>query len=476
MRKKIIQIGFGSLVAVLVLSACAETSQLKTAKLKPMPESFQDGKDTANIAMMHWEKYFTDQALVNLIDTALTNNLDVLGAAQKIEIAQANVKLSKGLALPTVSAFASGGQQKFGDYTMNAAGNRGTTIYNDQSVPKNLRDFSLGLQSSWEADFWGKLKSTKKAAVAQYLSTVEGKNWTVTNLVAEIASDYYQLLALDNELEIVKEAVQLQDSALRVVNIQKQVGAVNELAVKQFEAQVLSSKKMEIDIKQQISETENKLNFILGRYPQPIVRNKAAFSESVPYQIKVGVPSDMLTNRPDVKQAEYDLVAAKANVKIAKAAFYPSLVITASAYKDAFKTSLLFKPESFAYDVLGNLAAPVINRSAIKAQFRTAKANQVEAIYNYQKTILNGYMEVYNEMVNLKSIKQALDLKSREVEALNQAVSSSNQLFKNGRANYLEVLTVQANVLQSKIEFVETMKNQYSSVISIYRALGGGWK
>jgi NodT family efflux transporter outer membrane factor (OMF) lipoprotein len=476
MKRRIKYIGFGALLIGFLATGCVETSVLEKTKLKSMPSSFPNTKDTADVARMNWRSYFSDPALVSLIDTALNNNLDVLSAVQKIEIARANVKFSKGLALPTVSAYGSVGQQKFGDYTMDAAGNRGTNIYQDQSVPKNLQDFTIGLQSSWEVDFWGKLKNTRKASVAQYLSTVEGKNWTVTNLISEIASDYYQLLALDNELDIVKESVQLQDSALHVVYIQKQVGVVNELAVKQFEAQVLSSKKMEIDIKQQISETENRLNFILGRYPQPIVRNKSAFSQAVPSQIKVGVPSDLLVNRPDVKQAEYDLLSAKANVKIAKAAFYPSLVITGSMGNEAYKTSLLFKPESFAYNVIGNLVAPVINRSAIKAQFRTAKANQVEAIYNYQKSILNGYVEVYNEMVNLKSVEQALDLKSKEVNALNQAVTSSNQLFKTGRANYLEVLNVQANVLQSKIELVETIKNQYSSVISIYKALGGGWK
>ncbi len=476
MKQRIINIGFGALVVGLLVSSCAETSVLETAKLKKMPETFQGASDTANVARMNWKNYFSDPDLVNLIDTALNNNLDVLAAAQRIEAARANVKYAKGLALPAVSAYGSVGQQKFGDYTMDAAGNRGTTIYNNQSVPKNLQDFTIGLQSSWEVDFWGKLKNTRKASVAQYLSSIEGKNWTITNLVSEVATAYYQLLALDNELDIVKESVQLQDSALRVVNIQKQVGAVNELAVKQFEAQVLSSKKMEIDIKQQISETENKLNFILGRYPQPIIRNKAVFSHAIPSLIKVGIPSDLLVNRPDVKQAEYDLLSAQANLKVAKSAFYPSFVITGSIGKDAYRTSLLFKPESFAYNVLGNLVAPVINRSAIKAQFRTAKANQIEAIYNYQKSILNGYVEVYNEMINLKSVEQALDLKSKEVEALNQAVNSSNQLFKTGRANYYEVLNVQSNALQSKIELVETIKNQYSSVVSIYKALGGGWK
>ena len=183
---------------------------------------------------------------------------------------------------------------------------------------KNLQNFNLGFESSWEVDFWGKLKNTRKAAVAQYLSSVEGKNWTVTNLVAEVASGYYELLALDNELDIISESVQLQDSALHVVNIQRQVGVVNELAVKQFEAQVLNSKKMEIDIRQKISQTENTLNFILGRYPQPIQRTKSAFLHLVPPQVKIGIPANLLENRPDVKQAEYDLLTSKANVNDCK--------------------------------------------------------------------------------------------------------------------------------------------------------------
>jgi len=476
MRRTNIQICLGIMLISLLVTGCVGTSEISKTKFKPIPENYSGTKDSTNAASENWKNYFYDPVLIGLIDTALNNNLDVLMAAQKIEVARANVRYTKGLTYPNVSAYGTLGQQRFGDYTMNAAGNRGTTIYNNQPVPQDLRDFTIGLESSWEVDFWGKLKNTRKGAVAQYLSSVEGKNWTVTNMVSEIASNYYELLALDNELDIIQESIQLQDSALRVVNIQKQVGVVNELAVKQFEAQVLSSKKMEIDVRQKISETENRLNFILGRYPQSIARNKSVFAHLVPPRIKVGIPTDLLVNRPDVKQAEYDLQNTKANVDIAKAAFYPTLTISGSISKDAFRTSLLFKPKSFAYNVLGNLVAPIINRSALKAQFKTATANQIEALYNYQKTILNSYMEVYNEMVNLKSVEQALDLKSREVNALNLAVSSSNQLFKTGRANYLEVLTVQANVLQSKIELVETMKDQYTSVVSIYKALGGGWK
>lgn len=476
MRTSVIKIYVGVLIIGLLLSACAGTTEIAKTSKATLPEKFSGSTDTATVATINWKNYFTDPVLVGLIDTALNNNLDLLMATQRIEIARANVKYAKGLAFPTVSAFGGAGQQKFGDYTMNAAGNRGTTIYNNQEVPNPLNNFTVGLQSSWEIDFWSKLKNTKKAAVAQYLSSIEGRNWAVTNLVAEIATDYYELLALDNERDIIKEAIHLQDSALSLVSIQKQAGVVNELAVKQFEAQVLGSKKMEIDVEQKISEAESKLNFILGRYPQPIVRNKEAFAQSIPMQIKVGIPSDLLKNRPDIKQAEYDLEASKANLKVAKASFYPSFTISGGAAFEAFKPSLLFNPESFAFGVLGNLVAPVINRSALKAQFKTANATQIEAMYNYQKTIMGSYVEVYNEMVNLKSVEKALDLKKKEVNTLNEAVSSSDLLFKTGRANYLEVLTIQENVLQTKLELVETMKDQCSSMVSIYKSLGGGWK
>lgn len=459
-----------------LFSACVGTTEIAKTNLAILPEKFSGSTDTATVATINWKNYFKDPVLIGLIDTALNNNLDLLIATQRIEIARANVKFAKGLAFPTVTAFGGAGQQKFGDYTMNAAGNRGTTIYKDQAVPSPLNNYTVGLQSSWEVDFWSKLKNTKKAAVAQYLSSLEGRNWTVTNLVSEIAIDYYNLLALDNELDIIQKAIQLQDSALSLVSIQKQAGVVNELAVQQFKAQVLSSKKMGIDVQQKISEAESRLNFVLGRYPQPIARNKEAFEHLIPTQIKVGIPTDLLHNRPDVKQAEYDLEATKANLKVAKSSFYPSFTISGGVALEAFKPSVLFTPESFAFSVLGNLMAPVINRSALKAQYKTANAAQIESMYNYQKSIMGSYVEVYNEMVNLKSIEKALEFKKLEVNTLNQAVGSSALLFKTGRANYLEVLNIQGNVLQSKLELVETMKDQCSSVVSIYKSLGGGWK
>ena len=309
------------------------------------------------------------------------------------------------------------------------------------------------------------------------MGSVEGKNWTVTNLITEISTAYYELLALDNELEIIRETINLQQNALDIVTLQKQAAAANELAVKQFEAQLLNSKVLEIEVLQKITETENNINFLLGGFPQPINRDKSVFNQSIPLQTKVGIPSDLLKNRPDVRQAEFDLMASKANVKSARAAFYPSLNITGALGFQAFNTAFLFSsPQSVAYSLLGNLTAPLINRSAIEAEFKTAKANQTEALYNYQKSIINGYVEVYNELANIKNLELIYDYKNKEVNILTQAIETSSELFKTGRANYLEVLLTQQNTLQSKLELVDAKKRQYKAVINIYKALGGGWR
>ncbi len=341
----------------------------------------------------------------------------------------------------------------------------------------HLPDYYLGLQTTWEVDIWGKLRNKKKAAFSRYLSTSEGKNLVLTNLIAEVANAYYQLLALDNELDIVRETIQLQSDAFELVSIQKEATAANELAVKQLESQVLNSKALEYEILLKINEFENKMNFLLNRYPQTVKRNKSEFTKQLPFKIEVGIPADLLKNRPDIRRAEYELIGAKADLKSARAAFYPTLNIMGGPGFQAFKTGYLFmNPASMAYTVLGTLAAPLINRSSIKAVFKTANANQQEALFNYQKSILNGYIEVYNEIVTIKNLEKIHQLKSNEVAVLSEAIDASAVLFKTGRANYVEVLMTQKGALQSKIELVNIKQRQFNALVNIYKALGGGWR
>ncbi|MEO5997612.1 MAG: TolC family protein, partial [Chitinophagaceae bacterium] len=310
-----------------------------------------------------------------------------------------------------------------------------------------------------------------------YMSTIEGKNFVLTNLVAEVANSYYELLALDNQLEIVQQSISLQKNALEIVKIQKEATRATELAVKKFEAEVLKSQSLEFEILQNIKVTENKINFLLARFPQNIPRDRSSFLTSVPGAVSSGVPSQLLSNRPDIKRAELELVAAKLDVKVARAEFYPSLDITAVLGLQSFKPAyLLTLPESLLFSVAGDLTAPLINRNAIKAEFSNANARQVQAIYNYERSILNACLEVSTQLSKIENVGKSYELKAKQVDALTQSIDIANDLFKSSRADYFEVLMTQRDALESKLELVETKKEQMTAMVNVFRDLGGGWR
>lgn len=470
---------YKTLAALLLcafFTSCKMLAPVEKTEPQVVPDAYIASKDTINSATIKWKTFFPDKNLDELIDTALKNNQELEMTLQEIEIARNDVRVKKGLLLPMVTADASAGVEKVGRYTSQGAGNASTDITPGKGVPDDLQNYELGLHAVWEVDIWKKLRNAKKAALTRYLATVEGKNFVVTNLVAEIANSYYDLEALDSKLDIIKQTITLQQNALEIVKVQKDAARVTELAVKKFEAEVLNSQSREFEIQQQIKETENKINFLLGRFPQPITRDKADFIAQVPKQIQAGIPSQLLANRPDIKKAELELFATKCDVKAAQAEFYPSFTISGGIGFQAFKPSYLFTtPESLAYSLLGDLTAPLINRNAIKAEFNKAKAEQVKAMYNYQKTILNGYVEVSNELSNIKNLEQFYDLKNKEVQSLTTAIEVSNDLFKSSRVDYFEVLMTQRDALESKLELIEAKKAQFNAVTNVYRALGGGW-
>jgi len=465
------------LLICLVYASCNIPKELQVNNNKVTPSSFLDSKDTVNSAQINWREFFVDKNLVSLIDTAIKNNPDVLMTLQEIEIARNRVMSRDALLSPSISAGGGLGLEKVGRYTSQGAGDASAEIIPGKLVPEHLTDFLIGFHASWEADIWGKIRSSKKAAFTRYLVSIEGKNFVITNLVAEVANSYYELLSIDNQLEIIRESIQLQKSQLEIVRVQKEASVVTELAVKQFEARVFNSQGLEFELLQKITEYENKINFLLGRFPQKIIRDKETFSTQMPAKIKVGIPSQLLVNRPDIKQAELELLATKCDAKAARLEFYPSLDITSSMGFQAFKPSYLLRtPQSLLYSLISDVAGPIVNRKAITAEFNTANALQVGAMYNYQKTILNGFAEVSNELSNINNLEKVYNLKSKEVEVLIKSIDISNDLFKSARANYLEVLMAQRDALESKLELVEVRKRQFNSITNIYKALGGGWK
>ncbi|MEJ8803375.1 TolC family protein [Pontibacter sp. H249] len=476
MLKKIIYKGLGIAYLGVSLTACVTPSAVERTENRMVPASYNNSQDTTNTGTVGWKSYFADPYLAALIDTALQHNQELNITLQEIEISRNEVRVRKGEYLPSVGLRAGAGVDKVARYTNIGAMEATTEIKPEKEMPEPLQDFLIGAYATWEVDVWHKLRNSKKAAISRYLASVEGRNFMVTNLIAEIADSYYELLSLDCQLAIIKQNIELQDNALKIVKVQKEAARVTELAVRRFEAQLLHTQRLQYDIQQKITETENRINFLTGSYPQPVRRDVAAFEQLVPETINAGIPSQLLANRPDIKQAELELAAAKLDVKAAKAMFYPSVGITAGIGYQAFNPIFLLKPESLLYTLAGDLAAPLINRNAIKASYYSANAKQLQAVFNYERTILNAYIEVVNQVSKLDNLEKSYNLKSREVEALTQSVTISKDLFASARADYMEVLLTQREALESKFELIETRKEQMSALVNVYRALGGGWQ
>lgn len=477
MKNRIISNAIWVISTSLLFTACNIPVVLKKTPNTTVPVSFMGTADTSNAANLKWQQFFTDDYLNALIDTALSNNQELNIVIQEMLIAKNEVRARKGEYLPFVNIGAGAGVDKVARYTNTGASEATTEIAPGEETPEPLPDLKMGLYANWELDIWHKLRNAKKTAFNKYLSTVSGKNFIVTNLIAEIANSYYELLALDNQLEIVQQNIDIQSNALSVVRLQKQATRVTELAVRRFEAQVLNTRSLQYGIQQKMIEMENHINFLVGRMPQTIARNSNTFNSLVPNSIQAGIPAQLLENRPDVQQAEQQLVAAKLDVKVAKARFYPSLGITAGVGLQAFNPSYLLKtPESILYSVAGDLVAPLVNRNAIKATYNSANAKQIQAVYNYERTILMAYIEVANQLSNINNLQQAYVLKSQEVDALTSSVTIANNLFRSARADYMEVLLTQRDALEAKFELVETKKQQMNAMVNIYHALGGGWK
>lgn len=476
-NKNIIYRYAGIACVSLTFLACKNLAIVNRTENKTVPESYNSVKDSINTAKTKWKDFFKDPQLTTLIDSALTKNQELNIILQEIKIANNEIRARKGAYLPFMNAGAGAGVDKVGRYTSQGASDATNEIMPGKAFPDPLQNYLFGVNVSWEVDIWKKLRNAKKSALYKYLSTIEGKNFMTTHLISEIANSYYELVALDNQLDILKKNIELYQNSLEIVKLEKQSARVTELAVRRFEAEVLKNQSRLYYIMQQITVTENRINFLAGRFPQPVSRNSKGFTDLAIDTIHAGIPSQLLQNRTDIKQAELALMAAKLDVKAARAAFYPSFIITAGAGYRAFNPKYLIQsPQSLLYSLAGDLVAPLINRNAIKASFYTANSKQVQAVYSYERAILRAHIEVVNQLSNINNLKKSYDLKEKQVQALTESIDISTTLFKSARADYMEVLLTQRDALESKIELVETKKLQMNALINMYQALGGGWR
>lgn len=484
-RKKKIKAGaagMAGIIGLVLVTGCTGHREFSGMTHRTLPESYGTATDTTNTATLSWRRFFHDAHLVGLIDTALSNNPDMERTLHQLEIARANFAWRRAGLLPSVDAMAEAGLRKYGFYTMDGIGNYDTNfsdnLKEDEKLPTPLPDYFIGLRASWEIDLWGKLKNKKEAAYQQFLASYEGQRLIKTTLIEDVATAYYGLLALDNELTILRRNIRLQEDALAIVETQKEAGRADELGVQQFNAMLHHSKGIEQEVLQQITATENQLNYLLGRFDGRIYRDTSAWMTS-PFtdSVLAGVPPQLLELRPDVRMAKLELLASGAEIDAAKAAFLPSLVLSPYIGLQAFDpTKLWMAPTSVTYGLLGGITAPVFNQRTIRSAYETAKATYGIAFHDYEKTVLNAWKEVQTHLKAQQYLDQRQIHNTGEVTALRKAVDAANELFKAGRASYLDIITAQRTVLDAEINLVKTRHEKAITKLALYKTLGGGWQ
>jgi multidrug efflux system outer membrane protein len=460
---------------LLVFASCGIPKLQHAQPGAPLPDTFNGAITPESSAQVGIDEFFRDPLLATLIREGLVGNQQLRIMGQDIQVANYEILRRRGAFLPFISFGAGARLDKFSSFTKEGASIRDDPFRDSQFLPNPLPDFMIAADVSWQIDIWRQLRNARDAAGLRYLATIDGRTYTVTRLVAEIAENYYTLMALDKRLENLDQTIGLFEHSLQIAVALKEAARGTELGVQRFQAEVQRNQSEKLIIQQQIVETENRINFLLGRFPQPVQRRSEDFYELNLPELMVGVPPALLLNRPDIRQAERQVQAAGLDVRVARANFFPKLVMSAGVGVEAFNPKFLFNtPESLIYNTAGNLVAPLVNRSAIRAEYLTANARQLQTIYDYQRTVLNAFTEVINRVTKVRNYTQSMRLKNQQLTSLESAVNVSSSLFQNARVEFGDVLFAQRDMRDARTQLIDIKREQLSAIVNAYQALGGG--
>lgn len=483
MKKNILYTGV--LLLLIIITGCSvgkdyQRPQLNapTAYYLASGDSIRRITDSVTYPSIPWRKFFQDSVLIGLIDTAMINNIDIKKALKNIEIAEQEYKQAGANFFPTLEARP--GQYERIYRSENYYGGPSSKYYNDRTAPSSLftseRHHAASFASSWEIDIWGKFRRQREANKAELMRTQEFKKAVQTTLVAEIARDYYRLLMLNAQLEVAKRNLELNDNTLNIVKLQYTSGDVSSLAIQQTEAQKLIAASLIPQIERDYVAVENRINLLLGRYPQRIDISRRLEDAELHTLYSIGVPFELLRNRPDVAASEYELMAANARTGVAHALRYPSLNIGAVIGLDAMNLDKMFSLPGAAFaEIAGGLTAPVFQNRRLKTNYKVALARQEIALLDFKQNMLQAVGEVSNAMVNMDKLDDEFRIAVNRIEVSRKGVKNASLLFKSGEANYLEIITAQSTALENELNLVSVRMQLLDADIELYRALGGGW-
>lgn len=454
-------------VMATVMQSCFVAKDYKRPELKAenLYRNEIVSTDTTSFANVAWDNVFTDPLLQGYIKKGLENNLDIKIAMQNIAAAEASMKQGKAGYFPTLSAGADWTHQELSKNSQFGA------LLQDRSTDQYQLTGSL----SWEADIWGKIRSNKRAANATYLQTTAANQAVKTQLIANIAATYYQLLSVDAQIKLAEKTLVNRNQSIETIIALKDAGNVTEVGVKQTEAQKYATQIIIADLKNSTIILENTMSILMGEGSAKIERSTFE-SQSMQPTITLGVPATLLRNRPDVIAAEYNLISNFEQTNVAKSNFYPTLKLTASGGLQSIDLKEWFSANSIFANVITGLTQPIFNQRQIKTRFEIAKANQEKAYLQFEQSLLTAGKEVSDALAQYNNETYKLTVREKQVDALNKATDYSDELLTYGLANYLEVLTVKDNALNAELSLIDNKFQQYKAIIQLYRALGGGWQ
>ena len=449
----------------LSLQSCFVAKDYVTPEMDLESQNFRTDQlpqDSLTMATVSWKEIFTDPILQNYIEEGLKNNIDIRVALQQIQMAEAYVKQGKAGYFPSLN---------------------GNARYTHQELPatnqfgniSSISQYELSAGLSWEADIWGKIRSNDRAFQASYLQTVAAHQAVKSRLIANIASVYYQLLALDEQILVTEETISTRSKGLETTQALKEAGNVTEVGVKQTEAQLYTAQGIIIDLKNQARLMENTMSILMGSAPHEITRGELE-NQVINTPLNTGVPAQLLRNRPDVMAAEYNLMNAFELTNVARANFYPSLTLSATGGFQNIEIDKLFSANSLFATLIGGLTQPIFNKRQIRTQYEVSQAQQEQAYLNFRLAIITASKEVSDALYSYKASTEKIEVNQKEFDAYNLATSYSEELLDNGIANYLEVLNAQENALNSSLNLINTKNNQLQAIVDLYEALGGGWR
>ncbi|SFW37628.1 TolC family protein [Cellulophaga fucicola] len=454
-------------VVAFTLQSCFVAKDYERTEFKETEALYRTDNlptDSISMANVSWKTIFTDNYLEQYINEGLQSNLDIRIAIQQLAAAEAYAKQGKAGYLPTLDVGAKLTHQEL------SKNSQFGSFFNG-----SLDQYDITANLSWEADIWGKIRSNKRATQAAYMQSVAGHQAVKTQLISSIANTYYNLLALDAQLAVTKKTIETRESSVETIKALKDAGNVTQVAVDQNIAQYNSAKALKVDLETAIFKTENTLSILLGKAPQNIKRTSLDVQD-ISTDLTVGVPSTLLSNRPDVMAAEYGLIQSFELTNVARSSFYPSLTLTASGGFQSLELDQLIDANSLFANIIGGLTQPLFNQRKLKTQKEVALAQQEQSLLQFKKTLLVAGSEVSNALYTYNAETEKYEYRQKQVEALRRAELNSEELLKNGYANYLDLLTARESALNAELSIIDSKLQQLTSIVNLYEALGGGWR